>query len=41
LLLPPVLLLLLLQAKGELPLALPAAPHLVAPDGSVKIPPKW
>jgi hypothetical protein len=29
------------QAKGELPLALPAAPHLVAADGSVKIPPKW
>ncbi|WIA14842.1 hypothetical protein OEZ85_001561 [Tetradesmus obliquus] len=29
------------QAKGEMPLALPAAPHLVAPDGSVKIPPKW
>jgi len=29
------------QAKGELPLALPAAPHSMAPDGSVKIPPKW
>lgn len=27
------------QQKGELP-ALPPAPHLLAPDGSVKIPPK-
>jgi pre-mRNA-splicing factor 18 len=29
------------EAKGELPLALPAAPHHIDKDGSVKIPPKW
>jgi pre-mRNA-splicing factor 18 len=29
------------QARGEVPLALPAAPHHVASDGSVKIPAKW
>lgn len=29
------------QAHGEVPLALPAAPHMMAPDGSVKVPPKW
>ena len=29
------------QAQGQVPLALPAAPHMMAPDGSVKIPPKW
>jgi pre-mRNA-splicing factor 18 len=29
------------QARGEVPLALPPAPHHVAPDGSVRIPPKW
>ena len=29
------------QEKGELPAALPPAPHLLAPDGSVKIPPKY
>ena len=29
------------EAKGELPLALPAAPHHIDRDGSVKIPPKW
>lgn len=28
------------QQKGELPAALPAAPHMLAADGSVKIPPK-
>lgn len=28
------------HAHGEMP-ALPAAPHMMAPDGSVKIPPKW
>lgn len=28
------------QQKGDLPAALPPAPHLLAPDGSVKIPPK-
>ena len=27
--------------RGQLPAALPAAPHHVAGDGSVKIPPKW
>lgn len=26
--------------KGELPAALPPAPHLLAADGSVRIPPK-
>lgn len=29
------------HAHGEMPAALPAAPHMMAPDGSVKIPPKW
>lgn len=29
------------QAHGELPLALPAAPHMMASDGSVRIPQKW
>lgn len=29
------------QAQGDMPLALPAAPHMMAPDGSVKVPQKW
>lgn len=29
------------QAHGEMPAALPAAPHMMAADGSVKIPQKW
>lgn len=29
------------QAQGQMPLALPAAPHMMASDGSVKIPQKW
>ncbi len=28
-------------AKGELPLALPAAPHYMEQDGSVMVPRKW
>jgi hypothetical protein len=29
------------EAKGELPRALPAAPHHMEKDGSVQVPPKW
>ncbi|KAG2497758.1 hypothetical protein HYH03_004030 [Edaphochlamys debaryana] len=29
------------QRKGELPLALPAAPHFMDHDGSVRVPDKW
>jgi hypothetical protein len=29
------------EAKGELPRALPVAPHHMEKDGSVQVPPKW
>jgi pre-mRNA-splicing factor 18 len=29
------------QAHGDMPLTLPSAPHMMAADGSVKIPQKW